>query len=336
MLRTLAELEQKPPSLSNVIQDCDCPVRHIGPRGLPRYLTSIISSSLHWVGDEDTKEQIWTAASARLSERSGRTAMPSMTRNFDVPVAKGQNARVQLHEPSLTSDNLGFKTWTSSVLLSRRLISLRGYVHQTHPRVLELGAGTGLVGIAAACCWAASVTLTDLPEILPNLQRNIDNNSEVMEAGGGSACTLPLDWSDDTKRPKDGEGRYSVILAADPLYSSDHPKMFVETLERWIGQTSDARVIIELPLRDGYEQEREDLKARLTDIGMTIAEEGHEHGAEDWENTVGEQAVGEFWWTVWGYKGSGTGIGSMKDPSSNSSSSCENDGRHGTHAHLKT
>lgn len=36
-------------------------------------------------------------------------------------------------------------------------------------RALELGAGTGIVGIAAACC-GAHVLLTDLPEALPQLQ----------------------------------------------------------------------------------------------------------------------------------------------------------------------
>ena len=107
--------------------------------------------------------------------------MPSMMRTFEVPVSDGHNVVVRLHEPSLTSDHLGFKTWTSSVLLSRRLTSLQQYLPQSQLRVLELGAGTGLVGIAAACAWGAKVTLTDLPDILPNLQMNTDRNGGVIE-----------------------------------------------------------------------------------------------------------------------------------------------------------
>ena len=40
--------------------------------GLPRYLTAIVASSLDWI-EEDRREEIWEAASKRLSERSGRT-----------------------------------------------------------------------------------------------------------------------------------------------------------------------------------------------------------------------------------------------------------------------
>ena len=41
--------------------------------GIPQYLTSIIASQLRWIEDEHVREQVWEMASARLSERSGRT-----------------------------------------------------------------------------------------------------------------------------------------------------------------------------------------------------------------------------------------------------------------------
>lgn len=296
-------LQQQSPSLSRSKQIRNF-VTQVDPKGVPRYLTSIIASPLHWIEDEHSRERIWCAASARLSERSGRTAMPSMTRTFEVDVSKARTVEIEIHEPSLTSDNLGFKTWTSSVLLSKRLSSLRNHLPHSDLRVLELGAGTGLVGIAAACSWGVNVILTDLPEILSNLQRNIDNNRELIVAFGGDAHALALDWSDDTQQPVTEEERFSVIVAADPLYSPDHPVMLVNTVHRCMRRSSEAIFITELPLRHGYKQEREDLKIRLLDIGLVVAEEGYECGPEDWQGKFGEQTVVECWWSVWRYKGS--------------------------------
>ena len=228
--------------------------------------------------------------------------MPGMMRTFEVPVSEGETARVRLHEPSLTSDNLGLKTWTSSVLLSRKLIDLRRHVAQPRTRVLELGAGTGLVGIAAACAWAANVTLTDLPEILPNLQKNIDSNGEVIEAHGGTACAQLLDWFDVKNGSVNMDDRFSIILAADPLYSPDHPQVLADTVHRYLQRTSRARFIIMLPLREGYHQERESLKTRLDDLDLAIAEEGLQSGQEDWQDNSGEQIQVECWWAIWQYK----------------------------------
>ena len=45
--------------------------------GLPRYLTRIVSNQLGWIENESAREEIWELASARLSERSGRTGKQS-------------------------------------------------------------------------------------------------------------------------------------------------------------------------------------------------------------------------------------------------------------------
>ena len=165
-------------------------------------------------------------------------------------------------------------------------------------RVLELGAGTGLVGIAAACVWEADVTLTDLPEIVPNLKRNVEMNGELVERYGGRTATAVLDWADPGNVPEQCK-RYPVAIAADPLYSPEHPKLLVDTLIRWLEWRSDSCFIVELPLRGGYDVERAELHMRLKDSGLRMVDEGEDVGVDDWRGRDGLASEVKCWWSVW-------------------------------------
>ena len=126
-----------------------------------------------------------------------------MTRNWQIT----DEVTLKIHEPPLTGDHLGLKTWASSYLLAKRL-ELIGAEHQIkNPKndtgdgkdtwfALELGSGTGLVGLAAAAVWQCCVTLTDLPEIVPNLKRNVNDNLDMIDERGGWGVTMALDWED--------------------------------------------------------------------------------------------------------------------------------------------
>ena len=276
----------------------------MNPDGIAKYLTSIIASQLAWIPDDVEKERIWEMASARLSERSGRTGMPAVSRTFDVPTGSG-TIQIVLHEPSLTEDNLGLKTWASSYLLAKRLhlVELPELAHGSRRRVLELGSGTGLVGIAAAAVWGAEVHLTDLPEIEPNLAMNVRDNRQVIENGGGIATTGVLDWSDATKPPSD-EAEYPTILAADPLYSPEHPALLVQTIERYLARSAEARVIVELPLREAYAPEILDFYERMRALGLETRDQGEETGYDDWGGGEdGGLKEVRCWWGVWVWKG---------------------------------
>ncbi|KAF2091285.1 VPS28-domain-containing protein [Saccharata proteae CBS 121410] len=293
----------------------------INPEGLTAYLTRIISSPLAWIPDDFVKEEIWEAASVRLSERSGRTAMPAMSRAFRIPLSKTTSVKIQIHEPSLTADNLGLKTWASSYLLAKRLhllmeddvaLPLHGGAATQHGRgcsVLELGSGTGLVGIAAAAVLGTEVHLTDLPEIVENLDRNAVTNETLISNSGGQARTAMLDWTDpavmEPPLQRDSQdtlqARYEVVLAADPLYSPEHPQLLVSAIKAQLVDDAAARVVIELPLRTAYQSTVEEFLDRMEALGLCIVREGYETGYDDWGELGGRRDV-RCWWSVWGWK----------------------------------
>ena len=305
----------------------------INTEGLPGYLTSIISSPLNWIKDDAEKEQIWEATSQRLSERSGRTAIGAISRTFSIrcsPVptiqpkgeidhdhdanraTKSHTIEIQLHEPTYTADNLGLKTWASSYLLAKRLPLLRSTLPEIarDSYVLELGSGTGLVGIAVAAILSAHVLLTDLPEIVPNLEYNVQQNSVMIRDGGGEVGVGVLDWSDPASfhiADLDNFGtphRFPLIFAADTVYSSEHSGLLVQAIEYHLSRAMRARVVVEIPLREGFDADGLDFQSRMTRMGLCILDEGEEVGYDDWTSDAREHDPIEVrcWWSVWGWK----------------------------------
>lgn len=62
--------------------------------------------------------------------------------------------------------------------------------------VVELGSGTGLVGIAASMLGAGEVHLTDLPYALKNTRANVDLNKPSLK---GRVICEELDWCVPTR-----------------------------------------------------------------------------------------------------------------------------------------
>lgn len=131
-------------------------------------------------------------------------AMGEITRSFPFVHEDASTFDLTIREPPITGESLGLKTWGSSYVLAKllpwiakdSLSHVLGAMQGPEAQVLELGSGTGLLGMAAACFWRAPVILTDLPTITPNLAHNVDVNRSIAEAFGGSMDTAPLTWGD--------------------------------------------------------------------------------------------------------------------------------------------
>ncbi|KAF5094687.1 hypothetical protein DV451_004942 [Geotrichum candidum] len=264
--------------------------------GLFRWLTSLVGSSLEWIDDDDVKDLIWHEASLRMSERCGRTAAPKMSRSIDVPglleavsklrgIDPSEQPPIVLEEPPLTSDNLGLKTWGSSLVLASRLAK-HGEEILMDP-VLELGAGTGLSGIVAGRL-GYDVTMTDLPEITDNLRINVNKNALI----GDKITVDVLDWMDPGKFLVKNKERFNCIVISDPVYQIDQPPMVANMINLFLRRDREARVCLQLPLREKFEDVRDLLLKSIKNLGLAIDRQEEQEGMDDF----GTQT---YVWTLW-------------------------------------
>ena len=242
--------------------------------------------------------------------------MEVQSRNFSIPTGNStQTVNIRVLEPDLRVDNLTLTTWTSSYILAKHLHhvdinqdALSRACRSTSQiiPVLELGAGTGAVGVTAAVLWQTHVVLTDLAPIVPGLAGNIAANKDLLASTGGSASCGALDWtSPHTLYLNKGAGealssdscKAIVIVAADTIYDEAHPALLSNAILTWLARRSEARALLCYPLRVAYLDQIRELWAKLEERGLDAIEDGKEEAAKgDWD----DELLCE--WSVWKWK----------------------------------
>jgi D-xylulose reductase len=229
---------------------------------------------------ESESDTIVSMASNNLALRAGRTAAPNMTRSFTV-----DEHEIVLFEPSWTGDSIGHKTWGASLLLARRFSGLHTVSNSSNllpsskSKCLGLGEGTGLLGIAAVKVMSWMVTLTDLPSIIPNLQRNVEFNcSERVDV-------LALDWMNPPPNEEIPFDSFDVVIGSDLFYDPHHPGLVVEMIQRYLKKDTEARMVIGFPLRASHTAEVADFDQRMAEH-FTIEHSGEDTGMDDWDTEI--------------------------------------------------
>ncbi|KAI4889195.1 hypothetical protein NFI96_012970 [Prochilodus magdalenae] len=122
--------------------------------------------------------------------------------------------------------DVGCVVWDAAIVLSKYLETeqLRNSQTWSCKKTVELGAGTGLVGIMAASL-GANVTVTDLEDLQPLLELNICENQNLISTGSITAKVLK--WGEDVT---DFLPHPDYILMADCIYYEQSVEPLVQTL----------------------------------------------------------------------------------------------------------
>ncbi|CAL8307065.1 unnamed protein product [Merluccius merluccius] len=185
------------------------------------------------------------------------------------------SALAKLHNPSATFHFAGHEVrldqdwrrsgvaavvWDAAIVLCMYL-DLLGEVEVRGKSAIELGAGTGLVGIVAALL-GAQVTITDREPALELLSTNVRGN--VPAQIQHSVSVSELSWGSDLDRYP--AGAYHLVLGADIVYLEETFPALLRTLDHLC---SDATVVL-LACKIRYERDSKFLD--MLRKGFTVEE----------------------------------------------------------------
>ncbi|KAM9466207.1 protein N-lysine methyltransferase METTL21D [Clarias gariepinus] len=148
-------------------------------------------------------------------------------------IEKNDGSILKLYQYS--TGDVGCVVWDAAIVLSKYLEteqfcnSQSGVSTWSCKHMIELGAGTGLVGIMAASL-GANVTVTDLEDLQPLLELNIRENRELLSTGSITAKVLK--WGGNVT---DFLPYPDYILMADCIYYEQSVVPLVETLKLLAG-----------------------------------------------------------------------------------------------------
>jgi predicted nicotinamide N-methyase len=164
-----------------------------------------------------------------------------------VQVNLPHGCNIQINQTRSRSTTTGWLVWPVAEQLCKYLIDSPALVEGK--AVLELGAGTGLVGLVCCFMGARKVILTDLPEALPLCSQNLDLNRCVMS----DECvvyTRKLSWGDDEDVSKvlTEAGSIDLIIGSDIVYHQSEEAL--TSLVKTISAASNPSTVVIIAYED--------------------------------------------------------------------------------------
>jgi predicted nicotinamide N-methyase len=103
-------------------------------------------------------------------------------------------------------------------------------------RVVELGAGCGLVSVALIHAGAARVVATDLPANTKLLRNNVFKNAPSGKHEGHAWDVKALSWGKDANEALENEP-FDLVIATDCMYVLESACLLADTLEALVGDS---------------------------------------------------------------------------------------------------
>ncbi|KAA8494442.1 Protein-lysine methyltransferase METTL21B [Porphyridium purpureum] len=147
-----------------------------------------------------------------------------------------------LHFAQLGASDVGLSVWDGGIILAQHVIWMHenGFIDMRAKTVVELGSGTGIVGMVCALLGAKHSVMTDIPgQVLDLLQKNIDENQARLQVPYlGTAA--PLDWfvPEQALAIKEKYPNIDYIIAGEITYREELVGPLLNTLEALCGLPS--------------------------------------------------------------------------------------------------
>ncbi len=261
-------------------------------------------------GVADASEERQRAAHQRvIAEHSSRECLGYASWVSDGAASCGAGSRLLVREMTA---HTGTRIWEAS-WLHRRWAVENPACFPRSARVLELGAGCGLLGLAVAATHGVEVTLSDFrghheltdSSVVSNLLHNARENRDVVGARGGSVRVIDLDWerpdqphlcraadeprpdaaappctgADGCHREACGVEAADVVVATEVLYTEAGAAAFVRTLARWMARPHGVCYLLNNQRRTGVARLEAECDAHGLRVGRMPTLEGDACGA---------------------------------------------------------
>lgn len=161
----------------------------------------------------------------------------------------------------------GYQLWDAASALCCYLEQHEGQCHGR--KILELGAGCGLVGILAYFM-GAQVTLSDVADVLPILKLNADLNTLSADAWR-SLDVRELEWGTDIREALP-RSHFDMILGSDLTYSDKLHGLLIATLLQLVSEETEIILAVTRRDEDGVERWRRRFQ-RYFDMELLATEE---------------------------------------------------------------